>query len=461
MTEFENNGQAPFPSQDGKNKMESFRLFAETPESADPDMTHCRVPLSAWLSETKTFCKRYFWRLFLLSLIASVLSLFVYSSQWSSRNANPLNSIVSPKSAVSPTRDVRDSGENDVDFFDNDVADPDGQNASVDSEGAAAPNGEKSAVPASSPALLKKLGNYSSVLKICSFFFQLMLLGWVIRTIRQDNPAWRNLRFASWSTFFKAFAALVVFFLLLMAAMVIEGITGIARHVRLQVMREGLALDETYALADEIDTKLDQNLNFAFSEQLGYLTQCPTNLGTGMRASVMLHLPALRKCAMIEKISSSLIKLGLTIRGIYGEGSEPKGDIYQISNQVTLGISEKTALKNLNDITLQIIAQERNCREKLAKNIQVSDSIGRAVGILKSAKLLPNEEFMTLISKVRLGLAMGLLTGISYDILNEITIKAQPCTLMKDAPEELSALQRDQKDRTYSSAGCGSPVLCR
>ncbi len=221
MTEFENNGQAPFPSQDGKNKMESFRLFAETPESADPDMTHCRVPLSAWLSETKTFCKRYFWRLFLLSLIASVLSLFVYSSQWSSRNANPLNSIVSPKSAVSPTRDVRDSGENDVDFFDNDVADPDGQNASVDSEGAAAPNGEKSAVPASSPALLKKLGNYSSVLKICSFFFQLMLLGWVIRTIRQDNPAWRNLRFASWSTFFKAFAALVVFFLLLMAAMVI------------------------------------------------------------------------------------------------------------------------------------------------------------------------------------------------------------------------------------------------
>lgn len=216
-------------------------------------------------------------------------------------------------------------------------------------------------------------------------------------------------------------------------------------HVRLQVMREGLALDETYALADEIDTKLDQTLKFAFSEQLGYLTQCPTNLGTGMRASVMLHLPALRKCGMIEKISSSLIKLGLTIRGIYGEGSEPKGDIYQISNQVTLGISEKTALKNLNDITLQIIAQERNCREKLAKNIQVSDSIGRAVGILKSAKLLPNEEFMTLISKVRLGLAMGLLTGISYDILNEITIKAQPCTLMKDAPEELSALQRDQK----------------
>ena len=110
-----------------------------------------------------------------------------------------------------------------------------------------------------------------------------------------------------------------------------------------------------------------------------------------------------------------------------------------------MGISEKTALKNLNDITLQIITQERNCREKLAKNIQVVDSVCRAVGILKSAKLLANEEFMTLMSKVRLGLAMGLLTGISYDLLNEITIKAQPCTMMKTVNEELSAVQRDQK----------------
>lgn len=216
-------------------------------------------------------------------------------------------------------------------------------------------------------------------------------------------------------------------------------------HVRLQVMKEGLAIDETYAVADEIDTKLDNLLKFAFNEQLGYLTQCPTNLGTGMRASVMLHLPALRKCGMIEKISSSLIKLGLTIRGLYGEGSEPTGDIYQISNQVTLGISEKTALKNLNDIALQIIGQERNFREKMASNIQVQDSVGRAVGVLKSAKLLSNEEFMTLISKVRIGLAMGLLTGISYDILNEITVKMQTYTLMKDAESELSVAQRDQK----------------
>ena len=216
-------------------------------------------------------------------------------------------------------------------------------------------------------------------------------------------------------------------------------------HVRIQVMKEGLTLNETYNLADLIDTKLDKLLKFAFNEKLGYLTQCPTNLGTGMRASVILHLPALKKCGMIEKISSSLIKLGLTMRGLYGEGTEPKGDVYQISNQVTLGISEKTALKNLNDITLQIITQERNCRGELTKNIQVTDAISRSVGILKTAKLLNNDEFMQLISNVRLGLSIGIIKGISYDILNEISIKSQPCTLMQSLNNEATSLQRDIK----------------
>lgn len=216
-------------------------------------------------------------------------------------------------------------------------------------------------------------------------------------------------------------------------------------HIRLQVMKEGLDLNGTYNLADKIDRKLDESLMFAFNEQLGYLTQCPTNLGTGMRASVMLHLPALRRCEMIEKISSSLIKLGLTMRGLYGEGSEPKGDIYQISNQVTLGISEKTALKNLNDITIQIISQERNCRKELAKNIQTIDAICRSVGILKTAKILNSEDFMRLISNVRLGLSIGIIKGISYDKINEITINTQPFMLMKASNSELSAMERDQK----------------
>lgn len=216
-------------------------------------------------------------------------------------------------------------------------------------------------------------------------------------------------------------------------------------HIRLQVMKEGLALDETYTVADEIDNNLDSSLKFAFNDQLGYLTQCPTNLGTGMRASVMLHLPALRKCGMIEKISSSLIKLGLTIRGLYGEGSEPKGDLYQISNQVTLGISEKTALKNLNDITLQIITQERNCRKELAKNAQVLDTICRSVGILKTAKLLNNNETTNLISNARLGLSIGLIDGISFETLNEISTNSQPFTLMQRENVDMSSLQRDQK----------------
>ncbi len=216
-------------------------------------------------------------------------------------------------------------------------------------------------------------------------------------------------------------------------------------HIRLQAMKEGLALEDTYSAADEIDSKLDESLTFAFNEQLGYLTQCPTNLGTGMRASIMLHLPALKKCGMIEKISSSLMKLGLTMRGIYGEGTEPKGDIYQISNQVTLGISEKIALKNLNDITLQIITQERNCRKELAKNVQVVDNISRSVGVLKTAKVLNNDEFMKLISKVRLGLSIGVIKGISYDVINEITVKSQPFMIMQAAKEELTPIKIDQK----------------
>ncbi len=222
-------------------------------------------------------------------------------------------------------------------------------------------------------------------------------------------------------------------------------------HIRLQVMKEGLDLNSTYDIADNIETKLDEILRFAFNSQLGYLTQCPTNLGTGMRASVMLHLPALRRCGMIDKIASNLIKLGLTIRGIYGEGTEPKGDIYQISNQVTLGISEKTAIKNLNDITIQIIEQEKNCRKELSKNIQITDEICRSLGILKTAKVLNNDEFMRLISNIRFGLSIGLIREISYDKINELIIKSQPYVMMKEAGEELNSMQRDQKRAKISN----------
>ena len=136
-------------------------------------------------------------------------------------------------------------------------------------------------------------------------------------------------------------------------------------HIRLQVIKPGLNFEDSYSIADKLDDTLDKKLSFAFDDNLGYLTQCPTNLGTGMRASVMLHLPALRESGVMEKISSNLSKLGLVLRGIYGEGTEPKADFYQLSNQVTLGLSEKASIKNLEDVTMQLISQERNARGEM------------------------------------------------------------------------------------------------
>ena len=139
-------------------------------------------------------------------------------------------------------------------------------------------------------------------------------------------------------------------------------------HIRLQVMMSGLALKEAYSVADKVDNMIGSKLNYAYDDRIGYLTQCPTNLGTAMRASVMLHLPALTRCGQIGKLASTVSKLGLVIRGAYGEGSSPRGDIYQLSNQITLGISEETALDNLQSITLQLVAQERAAAEKLLES---------------------------------------------------------------------------------------------
>ena len=170
-------------------------------------------------------------------------------------------------------------------------------------------------------------------------------------------------------------------------------------HIRLQVITKGLSLEQAYDTADKLDTLLDENLDFAFDEKLGYLTQCPTNLGTGMRASVMLHLPALEKSRAISRIAGNLSKLGLTIRGAHGEGTEPKGALYQLSNQVTLGISEQAAIENLKNITLQLVAQEEQARERLCQSVDVQDTIARSMGILKYAKLISHDEALKLLSQ--------------------------------------------------------------
>lgn len=214
-------------------------------------------------------------------------------------------------------------------------------------------------------------------------------------------------------------------------------------HIRIQVIKGGLDLEGAFELANKIDDLLDSKLKYAFDERIGYLTQCPTNLGTGMRASVMMHLPALSKCSQMSKLSSTVSKLGLTIRGTYGEGSNPKGDIFQLSNQVSLGISERAALDNLKAITMQIATQERSAGEEFVKNVNVMDRITRAYGILSSARLLSTDEMLELFSWVRLGAIYGI---IEADIskLNELTETMQAATLSCEAGKDLTSDQRDE-----------------
>ena len=213
-------------------------------------------------------------------------------------------------------------------------------------------------------------------------------------------------------------------------------------HIRIQVMKSGLALKEAYELADKIDTEINQSLKYAFDEKLGYLTQCPANLGTGMRASVMLHLPALTAKGQIGSLDSTVSKLGLTIRGAYGEGMSAMGDLYQLSNQVSLGISEKSAIDNLKTITLQLAAQERAAREEASKSIETEDAVFRAYGILKSARILSTKEFMSLISKVRLGAVLGMIKT-DLKTINELMVSMQPATINAFVGKTLSLEERD------------------
>ncbi len=214
-------------------------------------------------------------------------------------------------------------------------------------------------------------------------------------------------------------------------------------HIRLQIIKKGYDLDEAYDLADKLDTLLDEQLDFAFDEKLGFLTQCPTNLGTGMRASVMLHLPALQSNRALNRISGNLQKLGLTIRGTYGEGSNPKGAMYQLSNQVTLGISEKSAIDNLKNITNQLVNQELQAQQRIVKSIETQDEISRSLGILKSAKLISCEEAIKLLSNVRLGIESGVIENLNIDIIDSLITDIQPATIMVNKNEEIDPHDRD------------------
>ena len=214
-------------------------------------------------------------------------------------------------------------------------------------------------------------------------------------------------------------------------------------HLRLQAMGAGLQPDELYQKLDAIDTMLDAVLHFAFDERLGYLTQCPTNLGTGMRASVMLHLPALQERGMVQQLANTVSKLGLTIRGMYGEGSRSEGALYQLSNQVTLGISEQAAIDNLKGIVAQIVKEERAAREEAAKSPVFADRVFRSLGILQNARLPSHEESMKLLSYLRVGISAGLVDTITLDTVNGLMYDVQPAAVMTAAREDMDAAARD------------------
>ena len=216
-------------------------------------------------------------------------------------------------------------------------------------------------------------------------------------------------------------------------------------HIRLQVIRDGFEPDEAYAVADKLDNALSKKLSFAFHEKLGYLTQCPTNLGTGMRASVMLHLPALELTGAVHRIGANLSKLGLTIRGLYGESTKPIGAFFQLSNQVTLGISEKAAIANLKNITTQLISQEMKARENLLGKIEVEDKIARALGVLKTALVIDHSEAMSLLSLVRLGVASKKLNTLSTDSIDRLITRIQPASIMTECGEDMTPQERDIK----------------
>lgn len=214
-------------------------------------------------------------------------------------------------------------------------------------------------------------------------------------------------------------------------------------HLRLQIMRPGLDLHGAFREADRLDTLLDNRLHFAFDSRLGYLTQCPTNLGTGMRASLMLHLPALQERGAIQQLAVTVSKLGLTIRGLYGEGSKPQGALYQLSNQVTLGISEQEAIDNLAGIAAQILREERTGREQWGQNPRFEDMVWRSLGLLRTARLLTGDEFMTLISNLRLGIAMGTLPDLSLETADALIGDVQPATLMSEGGRDMESAERD------------------
>lgn len=222
-------------------------------------------------------------------------------------------------------------------------------------------------------------------------------------------------------------------------------------HLRMQVMHSGLDLDAAWEQINKMDDLLDQQLSYAFHERLGYLTACPTNVGTGMRVSVMLHLPALVITQQIEKVFRSLQKMGLAVRGLYGEGSQAMGDFYQISNQITLGRSEEELVKQVAEVIPVIIDYENQARAFLVKESRkdLHDRVSRAYGILCTAQTISSEETLHLLSSVRMGVYLGLIKDLEIPTINKLFIHTQPAHLQKLRGVHLETADRNVERALY------------
>ena len=216
-------------------------------------------------------------------------------------------------------------------------------------------------------------------------------------------------------------------------------------HLRMQALLPGLQINNAWVTIDKFDSQLEKGLEFAYSKKHGYLTACPTNLGTGIRVSAMLHLPGLVLSEQINQIIQAVNKLGLAVRGLYGEGTEALGNVFQVSNQMTLGETEADIVERINKVLLQIVDHEENARIKLlnSKPKILYNHIGRAYGILANAHSISSKETMNLLSLLRLGIDLQMFPGTSHSLINELIIITQPAHLQKSNDGKLSAEKRD------------------
>jgi len=217
-------------------------------------------------------------------------------------------------------------------------------------------------------------------------------------------------------------------------------------HLRIQALRPGFELAEAWSAVERVDRELERHVAFAFSPRFGYLTACPSNVGTGLRAGVMVHVPGLRLMNEIEPVVKGLNRLGLAVRGAFGEGTDAWGSLYQISNQATLGVDEGAVIARLTSITAYLVRQERQARARLAeqRRLQVEDHCARAYAILLHARILTSGEAMDVLSGLRLGLEFGMVSGVDMACLNQLMLTIQPGHLQQAAG---AALDSDARDR--------------